>query len=504
MTAMRSYDAVVIGAGINGLAAANYLAMAGKRVLVLDARDRLGGACETETRNGGLLFSKAVHALYALDPYVVRELKLARHGLKFAARDMALVGLRADGKHLVLSRDVQASARRIGIHSEADAQIWPRFRREWYGTARRLRALWWRAGPNAVEAEAVFGDGRLQHLAAVGSAAWLDSLLESEALKATLGFDAHALSPLAAGSALILFWRAAQEMCGLQAAVAVPKGGLRTVADAFAGSARAVGVETQADSTIADILVTAEGAAGGVMLASGETIAAPLVLSSLSRLRTLSYKSARAALGLSAAVETGRLHPGASMARVTLVLGTKPKIAGTSVPSSARFVVMDRLENLVAAHASSRAGHLPQELTMEAILPDAVDSALASADRHLISTLVGPVPARVEGGWSVMKSILAAKVVSALGRHIPGIGRHLVSVEVLTPEDAHEIYGVDDAFGGAIDVQRLLADWRARVRTPIPGLVLCGACADPVGAVSGRGGRAAASFVFEGEARRDA
>ncbi len=497
----RTYDAVVIGAGVNGLAAATYLAMAGKRVLVLEARDRLGGACETEAANGSLLYSKAAHALYALDPYVIKELKLARHGLKFAVRDMALVGLRADGRHVVLSRDVQASARRIGIHSESDAQIWPQFRREWYGMARKLRTLWWQAGSNT--AETVLDDDRLQHLAAIGSAAWLDSQLEAEALKATLGFDAHALSPLAAGSALVLFWRAAQEMCGLQAAVAAPEGGLRTVADAFAGSARAVGVETQTGSSVADILVTAEGTAGGVVLTSGETIAASLVLSSLSRLHTLSYKSIRTAPGLAAIAETGRLNPGTSMARVTLALDTCPKIAGASVPLSARFVVIDRLESLVAAHAASRAGRLPQELTMEMIMPSAVDSALASTGRHLISTLVGPVPQRIAGGWHVMKPILAAKVVSTLARHIPGIGRYLVAVEVLTPEDVHGIYGADDAFGGGVDVPRLLADWRARVRTPIPGLVLCGACADPVGAVSGRGGRAAASFIFEREAGRD-
>lgn len=499
MTGARSYDAVVIGAGVNGLAAAAYLGMSGKRVLVVEARSSPGGLCETSTFGGGFLFSKAAHALYALDPRVIKELKLARHGLQYAVRDMPLVGLRADGKHFVLSRDSFRSARNIALHSQADAAAWPQFRREWYGLARKLRSLWWNAGKPVPDR--LMQSEALHRLTRTGTAAWLDFWFESDALKATLGFDAHALSPLAAGSSLLLFWRAAQEMCGLQGAVAVPRGGVHAVTDGLAGSAKSVGVEIRMSAAVADILVDAGGAARGVALASGDEIVTPLVLSSLSRRRTLMHPSVRAALGFAESAALARPQAATAAARVTLALDAAPEIAGIAVPPRARFVIAERFEGLAAAHAAAYAGRLPQELTMEVIMPVAADPALAPAGHHIVSALVTPLPSAVAGGWKNLKPALAAKVVAALGRHVAGLARHLVAVEVLTPDDVRETYGADDISGGPVSAERLLADWRDRVRTPIPGLLLCGAAADPVGAVSGRGGRVAAAFAFA-EGRR--
>ncbi|HTW36834.1 MAG TPA: NAD(P)/FAD-dependent oxidoreductase [Rhizomicrobium sp.] len=482
------YDAVVIGAGVNGLAAASYLAMAGKRVVVLDRREAPGGLSET------------AHALYALDPSVVRELKLARRGLRFAVRDMPLVGLRNDGKHLLLSRDAYASARSVAVHSQNDAKAWTGFRRDWFTLARAMRALWWHAGRK--DADLAIHDARVTHFARMGASAWLDSWFESDAVKATLGFDANALSPLAAGSAMLLVWRAAQEMCGLQGAVAFPRGGLGAAIDAFASTARIAGVETHTGSAVSNILLGRDGAVRGVVLLSGDVVEAPLVLSSLSRRRSLSFASVRATLDFGEAAALAHAHAGVQTARVTLELDREPQIVGSAVPARGRFIVAERLESLAHAHAAAQTGRLPQELTLEVILPAAADPTLASPGCHLVSVLITPLPAQIDGGWRGAKALLAAKVVAALSRHMPGLSAHLVGVDVLTPDDVRESYDADDAFGGAVDARRLLADWRSRVRTPVPGLILCGAAVDPVGAVSGRGGRVAACFAFERETQR--
>lgn len=500
MTGALSYDAVVIGAGVNGLAAATYLAMAGKRVLVAEQRATAGGLCETGTFAESFLFSKAAHALHALDPRVVKELKLARHGLQFAVRDLPLVGLRADGKHIVLSRDGYATARNIALQSEADAGVWPQFRREWYGLGRKLRTLWWNA--DAMGPGTLLHSDKVHRIAHMGTAAWLDSWFESDAIKATLGFDAHAMSPLAAGSALLLLWRAAQEMCGLQGAVAIPRGGLRAVTDALAGSANSVGVELRTGAAVNDVLIDDDGCVRGVSLASGEVVAAPLVLSSLPRGRTLSFPGLQTMPGFAEAAALRLARPGLGTARVTIALDAPPQINGIAVPAVARLVLLDRLESLVAGHAAAYAGHLPHELTMEVVMPVAADPVLAPAGHHIVSVLVSPVPVAIAGGWHALKPVLAAQVVAALGHHFAGLARHLVAVEVLTPDDVRGHYGAEDSSGGAVDAQRLLADWRVRVATSVPGLVLCGADADPVGAVSGRGGRVAAAYVFAQGARR--
>jgi phytoene dehydrogenase-like protein len=491
----EAYDAVVIGAGVNGLAAATYLATAGRKVLVTEARSAPGGLCDNGTFGTDTRYSRAAHALYTLDPRVVKELRLARHGLAFTVRDMPLVGLRPDGKHLTITRDVFGSARNIAIQSEADAQTWTRFRREWYALAYKMRALWWWTDPPG--RDVILQDDRIASVARLGSAAWLDFWFESEALKATLAFDAHGQSPLAAGSALLLIWRAAQEMCGLQGAVALPRGGMTSVSAAFVAAAKTAGVDMRTGARVTDILVDDGGDTRGVLLESGEPVAAPLVLSSLSRGRTLSLPSPRSATGFAEKAAFDRRMPGTSVARVTLALDVMPEMSGSKVPATARFIVVERIESLAAAHASAYAGRLPQELTMEVILPAASDPA----GKCLISVLVGPVPAHVEGGWRGLKADLAARVIAALAHYLPGIGRHLVGADIMSPDDARDIYGADDAFGGAIDVQRLLSGWRARVTTPVRGLVLCGPSADPVGAVSGRAGRMAATYALESGAR---
>ncbi len=134
----RSFDAVVIGAGVSGLTAACYLAKAGKRVLVVEARNKLGRRAETRAGEG-FCVPIAAHDLCA-DPRVKKELKLARYGLKFAVRDMPLVGLGHGGRNIVITRDVHDTVRNIAVHSQADAEAWPRFRLELFPARPRAPA----------------------------------------------------------------------------------------------------------------------------------------------------------------------------------------------------------------------------------------------------------------------------------------------------------------------------------------------------------------------------
>jgi phytoene dehydrogenase-like protein len=492
----RSYDAVVIGAGVSGLVAASYLAKAGKRVLVVEARNKLGGLCESAPLGEGFSVPVAAHTLCALDPRVVKELKLAKRGLKFAARDMALVGLRPGGRHLVIARDVHATVRAIAIHSKADAEAWPRFRHELFALARALRPLWWDAAP--AKPLALADHEMLERLRRVSAAAWLDSWFESDALKAVLAFDTTAggLSPFEPGSALLLLWRAAQEMSGLQGAVAIPRGGPGALAASLAGAARAAGVEIQTGASAAKLLLL-DGRAAGIVLASGETVAASTVLSSLSRRRTLCELAPTGAAGLETAAALCAAKSESGQAKVVLALNALPEFNGIAVPHDARFIVADKLESYAAANFAARTGRLPDELIIEFVVPSAADPALAPPGQHIVSALVRPIPSAVAAGWDAMKLQLAAKVVAALEPHLSGLARHVGAAQVLSPADIADRYGAGDE---VFDDEHILSPWNSRMMTPISGLFLCGA--EPVGAISGRAGRLAAASALRAEVSR--
>jgi len=398
MSAGATCDAIVIGGGVNGLVAATYLARAGRSVVLAEARDAFGGLCEADVPL----------ALHALDPRVVKELRLARNGLKFAVRDMALVALRPDGRHVVLSRDVHASARSLAVHSQADAGVWPHFRRALLERARAFRLLWWEVAHDLPGFDEM-------NIGRAGVAAWLEQRFESDAVKTALSFDATlgGASPLDPVSTGILFWRAAQEMCGHQGASAVPLGGAAALAKTLAQCARAAGVDMRTEARVQDILVE-RGAAAGARFSSGETVHAPIVISSLARRHTLLDLAPAGAVGFDASMALDRATPDVGAAKLVITLDEPVAFSGVAVPQSGRFVLAERVESLVAAQAAARAGRLPAELAMEFVVASAGDK------RQVIGVLVRPVPLAPAEGWQVMRDQLKAKVIAALDRHING------------------------------------------------------------------------------------
>jgi phytoene dehydrogenase-like protein len=485
MSAPRSYDVIVIGGGTSGLIASAYLGKAGKRVLLLEAQDRFGGRCAPASLGDGFSAARGAQMLYALDPLVMRELKLARKGLRFEGRELALTGLRNDGKHIVIRRDVHDTASSIAVHSASDADAWPHFRKELFDLARVMRGLWWEhrgaLPPGAAKQ-------KLGCIARMGAAAWLDSWFESEALKATLCFDATdgGLSVLEPGSALSLVWRAAQEMSGLQGAAAVPQGGLTALTDALVSAAKEARCELRTDSRVQNILLDA-GQVAGVQIESGETCFAPVVLSAISRLQTLSKLLPDGALGIACQTAAASQTSSLAEAGVLFTLRGVPSFGGVAAPGGNRFILADRPEIYVSAEMAARAGKLGDELPIAFTIPTLSDPSLAPPDQHILSALIRPVPRHPVETWSVLKADLTARVAGAMERLAPGLSRAISNIEILSPDDTDDGYPVT--------VSHMLSSAVARVETSVAGLLLCGADAEPVPAISGRAARIAGALA---------
>jgi len=474
VSAPQSYDAIVVGGGLHGLVAATYLAKANRKVLLLEAQNDFGG--------------RAAPSLYALDPLVLWQLRLARHGLRFAVRDMPLAGLRGDGRHINISRDIHDTAASIAIHSQRDGEAWSRFRNELFEIARAMRPLWWEEQGHMPSGPARL---KIERIARMGASAWLDSWFVSDELKAALCFDGTAggISVLEPGSALSLVWRAAQEMSGLQGAVAFPFGGPEALAKSLLAAAREAGCELRTASRVVRIVTDGDRAAG-VELESGERCIASVVVCATPHRRVLLEWLPRDTLPMAQAAVMARTSAPLAEARIAITLRNAPRFGGIAVKPTSRFIAAEKPETYAAAALAAHAGRIADELPIEFLFPTAADPGLAPDGQHVLSVLVRPLPRRCDGGWTAGKETLVKRVMTTLQSFSPAIARDAVSVDVLTPDD------LDEGSSG-VAVDHMLSTYKARVTTPLRGLFLCGGDAEPVPSVSGRAARFAAAMAVK-------
>lgn len=463
-----SGEVVVIGGGVSGLVAAAYLARAGAHVVVLESASRPGGVCALRKEIGGTDTPVGPPAFGALDPRVIKELGLTELGLGFAARDLPLIGLRSNGKSVLLGRDVHMARHSIAPLSQRDAGRFQEFRREHFAFARAMRAIWWEEG--TVDAS---DQTELRFRKVTSATAYLDAAFESDAVKAAFAFDAMTggLSPSAAGSSLVLAWLAAQEMCGLQGASAIPQGGAEAFADTLAKAAQAVGVQIRCNCEVTGVRLAGDAVTGAV-LASGDTVPAVFVLSSLTRRQTLLDFLPTGTAGFATARQLE--HPQETgEGRLVLALDA----AAVPFTAPARFVIADRLET--AAHAEARVGEVPAEPALEVVPvnPDA-------GPPFLLSVAIRPLPILSAHEWETCSGELAKTVTGLLERHAPGLEASVVGVRFQPPRPRDPL-----------TIAHMLAGWRTRIETPIRGLYLCGSAAEPLPVASGRAARMAAGLV---------
>lgn len=535
MATPMTYDAIVAGGGHNGLVAAAYLARAGMAVLVLEARDRVGGATVTEELASGVRAPSLAHTVGRLRPSVAKELGLARHGLALVAPEVRVFAPQPDGRAVTLWTDLARTVDALRGWSPDDAVAYVEFDRRVRSLARFLADLGDEAPPDVRTpgfGDALMGlrlgrafkglgklDGRtILRVLPMAVADFVGEAFATESIRATLawrGVRYTAMGPWSAGSTSVLLADAAGNDGGAAGETVFAKGGPSALADALVSVITDAGGSVRTGARVAAI-TSRDGVATGVALESGEEIGAPVVVSGMDPKRLLTELVDPVTLGPSMRWRASNIRTPGTVAKVNLVLDRLP--AFPAAGDDARLlrgriqVGTGSIDDMEHAFDASKYGRLPEAPMLEATIPSLVDPSLVAGapdGTHVMSVLLQWAPYTLEeGDWDGRREELGDLAIRQLETVAPGLGARVTARQVLTPLDLERDYGLT---GGhplhaepALDsffLWRPLLGW-ARYRMPVEGLYLAGSGAHPGGGVTGAPGRNAAREVLADRKRR--
>jgi phytoene dehydrogenase-like protein len=527
-TADVGWDAIVVGGGHNALVAAAYLGKAGLRTLVLERRDRVGGAAVT-SEFGGARVPRLAHTVGRMRASVVRDLDLGSHGLALVAPDVRVFAPEGKKRAVTLWADVDRTVAGLRAWSERDADRYADFDRLVRSIGRFLAEIGETTPPDIASpglADALTGlrlgrtfrglgkhDARtVLRVLPMAVADFVGEAFETDALRAAIawrGVQYCALGPWSGGSTAVLLADSAGNDGGAAGQTVFARGGPGELAWSLAAAAHAAGAEIRTDAEVTAI-TSRDGRATGVALASGEEIPARIVVSGLDPKRTLVGLIDPVALGPSLGWRADNIRQPGVVAKVNLVLAKLPKFpAAADDPGNllrGRILVAPGIDAMERAFDASKYGRMSDEPILEATIPSLVDRSLvdgAKAGTQVMSVMLQYAPYRLrEGTWDKNREAVGDLAIRRLETVAPGIGKLVIDREVLTPLDLERDYGLTG--GHPLHSEPGLDQfflWRplighARYRMPLEGLYLAGSGAHPGGGLTGGPGQNAAREVL--------
>ena len=525
MPATKTWDAIVVGGGHNGLVNAAYLARAGKKVLVLEKRPRVGGAAVTEEVFPGFKFSMFSYVVSLLRPEIIRDLDLPGHGLHILPLESTLTPME-NGDYLAGWADHDDTRRELYRHSPKDAEAYDVYGRLMYHMAHAVKPILGLVPPDptSLNPKDLMGLLRLgKHFRGLGaeqfhalfklmtmsSADFLDEWFETDVLKATKsasGIIGTFLGPRSPGTAYVLLHHYMGEIDGVFRAWGFAKGGTGSVSEAIAGAARRLGAEIRTDASVAKVLVK-NGRAAGVVLENGDELRAKIVVSGLDPRRTFLGLLEERDLPGELVADIKRFKFRGSSGKVNLALGELPNF--TCMPGNGPHLrgamsISPSLEYVERAYDDAKWGEFSRRPYMDIVIPSMIDPGMAPPGKHVMSIFVQYAPYNINGGWTDQKrEAFGDAVIDAVARFAPNIKSAILHRQVITPLDIERITGLTEGniFAGELALHQLFflrpaAGW-AKFRTPVKGFYQCGSGTHPGGGIMGASGLLAAREILK-------
>lgn len=528
------YDCIIIGGGHNGLVSAAYLARAGWKVLVLEKRPLVGGACVTESLWPGFRISTAAYVVSLLLPDIERDLELRRYGYEVLRRVPSSFTPFEDNRYLFLGPDASQNHAEISKFSKRDAEAWPRYEELLTRVAEKLEPVlsatppdllpmpksWRRKSIGKTLRDLRTGSSLYKALGSLGTRLpeaielltgaarpILDRWFESDELKGTLATDAiigNFQSVSAPGTAYVLLHHVMGSSGGARGVWGYVKGGMGQLSEAIASAARAAGAEIMVDAAVEQILCE-NGRVRGVRLCDGREFGAGRVASGIDAHQTFRRLLPASELPAEFGAAIDRIDYSSASMKINLALSELPDF--TCLPGATNvgpqhcgtIHINARMQDLEDAWFDALNGKPSQKPIVEMTIPTSVDRSIAPPGQHVASLFVQYAPYHLKNAsWADLRESFADRCIDEIARFAPNIKRAILHRQILTPVDLESVYGLTggNIFQGAMPLHQLfsmrpVAGW-SDYRTPITGLYLCGSAAHPGGGVMGACGRNAA------------
>jgi len=522
-------DALIIGGGHNGLVCAAYLAAAGLKVTVLERRAIVGGAAVTEEFHPGFRNSVASYTVSLLNPKVIRDLELARHGLRVVERRCANFLPTADGRYLITGGG--RTGTEVARFSARDAARLPEYGERLDAIADVLRDLvlttppnahegGWGALPELVRAARIGGRLRrldmnlrreLLALFAMSAGDYLDNWFESDPIKAVYGFDGivgNYASPYASGSAYYLLHHSFGEVNGKHGVWGHAIGGMGAITQAMAQTARERGVEIRLATAVREVLVAGNRAVG-VITEDGETLRAAAVISNLNP--RLLYLKLIAPEALPAEVREHMSHwrCGSGTFRMNVALAELPDFSclpgkTTADHHTAGIIIAPTLAYMEQAYFDARTFGWSRRPIVELLIPSTLDDTLAPRGQHVASLFCQHVAPQLPDGssWDTHREKVADLMIDTVNAYAPNFKAAVLGRQIMSPLDLERTFGLigGDISHGAMSLDQLFSArpmlGYGNYRGPLRGLYMCSAGTHPGGGVTGAPGHNAAREVL--------